>query len=137
MDFAQQRTLGWKPASDASPIEHSPSSMTAEDKAGSSGQQEDVPEQEMRDLYEILGVEKTADDDAIKKAYHKLALKCVLHPCGLVISSAFWTDKPTGSQAKFAEINAAFTLLSNADMRRRYDAEGFSQTAGAQSEHPP
>eukprot|EP00959_Pyramimonas_sp_CCMP1952_P287838 6019406-Pyramimonas_sp.AAC.4 len=101
--------------------------MTAEDKAGSSGQQEDVPEQEMRDLYEILGVEKTADDDAIKKAYHKLALKCVLHPC----------DKPTGSQAKFAEINAAFTLLSNADMRRRYDAEGFSQTAGAQSEHPP
>jgi len=66
-----------------------------------------------RDLYAILGVPKSADEDAIKKAYRKLAVKH--HP-----------DKSPGkaSESKFKEINQAYDVLGDATKRSLYDEFG-------------
>ena len=66
-----------------------------------------------RDLYSILGVSKDADEDAIKKAYRKLAVK--YHP-----------DKSPGkaSEAKFKEINQAYDVLGDSKKRALYDEFG-------------
>lgn len=66
-----------------------------------------------RDLYSVLGVPKTADEDAIKKAYRKLAVK--FHP-----------DKAPGkaNEAKFKEINQAYDVLGDAKKRALYDEFG-------------
>lgn len=66
-----------------------------------------------RDLYSILGVPKSADEDTIKKAYRKLAVKH--HP-----------DKSPGkaSEAKFKEINQAYDVLGDAKKRSLYDEFG-------------
>lgn len=72
----------------------------------------------MKDYYKILGVTKSADDEAIKKAYRRLAHEH--HP-----------DKKGGNEAKFKEINEAYQVLSNKDKRSSYDrfgtAEPFAQ----------
>lgn len=76
-----------------------------------------------RDYYEILGVDKNASADEIKKAYRKLAMK--YHP-----------DKNPGDKAaeeNFKEINEAYEVLNNDDNRARYDQFGhsaFEQGAG-------
>lgn len=66
-----------------------------------------------RDLYAILGVPKTADEDTIKKAYRKLAVK--FHP-----------DKSPGkaSETKFKEINGAYDVLGDSKKRAAYDEFG-------------
>ena len=64
-----------------------------------------------KDYYKILGVEKTASQDEIKKAFRKLAHK--YHP-----------DKPDGDEAKFKEINEAYQVLSNKEKRAQYDRFG-------------
>lgn len=67
-----------------------------------------------KDYYKILGVEKTASQDEIKKAYRKLALK--YHP-----------DKNKGDKAseeKFKEISEAYAVLSDAEKRKEYDSFG-------------
>ena len=69
-----------------------------------------------RDYYEVLGVDKTAGTDEIKKAYRKLALK--YHP-----------DRNPGDKAaeeKFKEIGEAYEVLSDSDKRARYDQYGFA-----------
>jgi len=66
-----------------------------------------------RDFYDILGVNKGASDDEIKKAYRKLAHK--YHP-----------DKSGGEAEKFKEINAAYQVLSDKSKRAQYDQ--FGQT---------
>lgn len=76
-----------------------------------------------RDFYEVLGVPKTATVDEIKKAYRKLALK--YHP-----------DKNPGNkeaEEKFKEATDAYSVLSNADSRTKYDQYGhaaFEQGGG-------
>lgn len=67
----------------------------------------------MADYYKILGVEKEASQDEIKKAFRKLAHKH--HP-----------DKGGGDEAKFKEINEAYQVLSNEQKRKQYDQ--FGQT---------
>jgi len=66
-----------------------------------------------KDLYSVLGVSKTADEDTIKKAFRKLAMK--YHP-----------DKSPGkaNEARFKEINQAYEVLSNKDKRALYDEFG-------------
>ena len=65
----------------------------------------------MDDYYKILGVNKTATEDDIKRAYRKLAQEH--HP-----------DRPTGNEKKFKEINEAYQVLSNKEKRAQYDRFG-------------
>lgn len=74
-----------------------------------------------RDYYEVLGVSKTATPDEIKKAYRKLAIK--YHP-----------DKNPGdkeAEEKFKEAAEAYSVLSDADKRQRYDQFGHAGVGGA------
>lgn len=64
-----------------------------------------------QDPYKVLGVEKNASKDEIKKAFRRLAHK--YHP-----------DKPDGDEAKFKEINAAYQILSDDKKRQQYDQFG-------------
>lgn len=72
-----------------------------------------------KDYYKILGVEKNASHDEIKKAFHKLAHK--YHP-----------DKEGGNEAKFKEVNEAFQVVGNQEKRAKYDQFGsdFAQQGG-------
>lgn len=78
------------------------------------------------DPYEILGVQRSANDDEIKRAYRKLAVK--YHP-----------DKNPGDPAaeeKFKEIGEAYEILTDPDKRAAYDRYGhaaFSQGGGFSS----
>ena len=65
-----------------------------------------------KDPYKLLGVPKTASDDEIRKAYRALAKK--YHP-------DVNKDKPQMAE-KFKEISAAYSLLSDKDMKKRYDS---------------
>lgn len=66
-----------------------------------------------RDYYDILGVEKSATADEIKKAYRKLALKH--HP-----------DKSGGDDAQFKELGEAYEVLSDSQKRAQYDQFGHA-----------
>ncbi|PIT93286.1 MAG: molecular chaperone DnaJ [Candidatus Harrisonbacteria bacterium CG10_big_fil_rev_8_21_14_0_10_38_8] len=72
-----------------------------------------------KDYYEVLGVDKKASSETIKKAYRKLAHK--YHP-----------DKADGDEARFKELNEAYQVLSDSNKRAQYDQFGssFSQGAG-------
>lgn len=72
-----------------------------------------------KDYYKILGVEKNASADEIKKAFKKAAMQH--HP-----------DRPGGDEAKFKEVNEAYQVLSDTEKRQRYDQFGsdFEQQGG-------
>lgn len=69
-----------------------------------------------KDYYKILGIEKGASQEEIKKAFRKLAMKH--HP-----------DKG-GNETKFKEINEAYTVLSDEKKRAQYDQFGNADFAG-------
>ena len=76
---------------------------------------------EKRDYYEVLGVERNANADEIKKAYRKAAIK--YHP-----------DKNPGdaeAEEKFKEAAEAYDVLSNQEKRARYDQFGHAGMNGA------
>lgn len=69
-----------------------------------------------RDYYEVLGVDRSADEKAIKSAFRKLAMK--YHP-----------DKNPGdkeAEAKFKEVNEAYEVLSTPEKKSRYDQFGHA-----------
>ena len=73
-----------------------------------------------RDYYEVLGVNKNASEDELKKAYRQVAKK--YHP-----------DLNPGdkeAEAKFKEANEAYAVLSDADKRRKYDQFGHAGVDG-------
>ncbi len=73
-----------------------------------------------RDYYEVLGVDKNASEDDIKKAYRKIAIK--YHP-----------DKNPGdkdAEEKFKEAAEAYDVLHDAQKRQQYDQFGFNAQGG-------
>ena len=74
-----------------------------------------------RDYYEVLGVDKKASADEIKAAYRKLALKW--HPDRWVNGSD--AEKKTAEE-NFKEAAEAYSVLSDAEKRARYDQFGFA-----------
>ena len=70
---------------------------------------------EKKDYYEILGVNKSATDDELKKAFRKMAKK--YHPDAN-------PDNKAEAEAKFKEVNEAYEVLSNPQKRKMYDQFG-------------
>jgi len=69
-----------------------------------------------RDYYEVLGIDKNADENAIKSAFRKMAMK--YHP-----------DRNQGNkeaEEKFKEVNEAYAILSDPDKKDKYDRFGFA-----------
>lgn len=75
----------------------------------------------MKDYYKILGVEKGASKDDVKKAFRKL-------------SSQFHPDKKTGDESKYKEITEAYAVLGDEKKRAEYDTYGHSFSGGGGSQ---
>lgn len=78
----------------------------------------------MKDYYEILGIQKGASKDEVKKAFRKLAAK--YHP-----------DKKGGDEAKFKEISEAYATLGDDTKRAAYDTYGHSYNNGGGAQGGP
>jgi len=68
---------------------------------------------EPRDFYEVLGVPRTADQKEIQRAYRKLAR--TYHPD---------VNKDPAAEERFKEVSEAYDVLSDPELRRRYDTFG-------------
>lgn len=79
-----------------------------------------------KDYYNILGVDKTAGKDDIRKAYRKLARK--YHPD---------VNKSPDAEQKYKDINEAYEVLKDPDKRQKYDTLGSSWQEGDNFSPPP
>ncbi len=76
-----------------------------------------------RDYYEVLGIDKSASSDDIKKSFRKLAFK--YHPD---------RNKDDGAEEKFKEISEAYAVLSDTKKKAQYDRFGHAGISGAYSQ---
>jgi curved DNA-binding protein len=81
---------------------------------------------EYKDYYKILGVERTADQESIKRSYRKLARK--YHPD---------VSKEADAEEKFKELNEAYEVLKDPEKRAAYDQLGANWQAGQDFRPPP
>jgi len=81
-----------------------------------------------KDYYKILGVERTASEEEIRKAFRKLARQH--HPDVAKTNKAH-------AEEKFKEINEAYEVLNDPEKRKRYDALGANWKQGAEFHPPP
>src|SRR5512147_1963078 len=79
-----------------------------------------------KDYYQILGVPRTASDEAIKKAYRRLARK--YHPD---------VSKEANAEERFKELSEAYEVLRDPDKRSAYDQLGANWKAGQEFRPPP
>ena len=75
-----------------------------------------------RDYYEVLGVERNATEEDLKKSYRKLARQFHPDTCG--------DQEKKVAEEKFKEISEAYAILSDQEKRRRYDTFGHTDGAG-------
>jgi curved DNA-binding protein len=79
-----------------------------------------------RDYYEVLGVARGADADAVKRAYRKMARK--YHPD---------VSKEKNAESKFKEVQEAYEVLRDTEKRAAYDQLGRDYRTGQQFRPPP
>ncbi|MEX0871876.1 MAG: DnaJ domain-containing protein, partial [Aquisalimonadaceae bacterium] len=79
-----------------------------------------------KDYYKILGVERGADSDVIKRAYRRLARK--YHPD---------VSKEPDAEARFKEVSEAYEALSDPEKRAAYDQLGAGFQQGQDFRPPP
>ena len=72
-----------------------------------------------RDYYELLGIQRDADDQALKKAFRRLARQ--LHPD---------VSTEPDAEARFREVTEAYEVLSNSETRALYDRYGHAGLRG-------
>ncbi|MGB5457401.1 MAG: DnaJ domain-containing protein, partial [Gammaproteobacteria bacterium] len=81
---------------------------------------------EFRDYYEVMGVDRNATQDEIKRAYRKLARK--YHPD---------ISKDPDAETKFKEMGEAYEVLKDPEKRAAYDQLGKNYKAGQDFTPPP
>ena len=83
---------------------------------------------QFQDYYSVLGVPREASDDAIRKAYRKLALKW--HP------DRHAADEREAAEKEFKRVSEAYEVLSDPEKRKRYDRFGENWEHGQEFTPP-